>query len=156
MTPLRRRLAALTCATLVAAVPTSGLAAAPGTAAPSTVSATATAAALAQLRDTHPGLDRLLAGPAGVQKAIVSFQKVPTSGQVRALRGLGLVVQPMKRLPLALVWGPRSAVVASVTGGIGLDAYPDEQLSYLDTASSDVMSSSVAAAKSLRAKGLTG
>jgi serine protease AprX len=76
--------------------------------------------------------------------------------QVAALEELGLTVQPLTRLPLALVAGTPGQLAATVTSGIGRDVYPDERLDYLDTASSDAMSSTARAARSLRARGLTG
>ncbi|MGY2702733.1 S8 family serine peptidase [Nocardioides sp. HB32] len=104
----------------------------------------------------HAGLDRLLADGTPDHRAIVRFDDVPDTTQVAALSALGLTVQPMKHLPLALVQGPVGAMVAAVSSGIGLDVYPDEHLGLLDTASSDAMSSSPSAARALRARGLTG
>ena len=104
----------------------------------------------------HAGLERLLAEGTPDHRAIVRFDAVPTAGQVAALSGLGLTVQPMRHLPLALVQGPVAAMTEVVARGIGLDVYPDERIQLLDTASSDAMSSSPAAAKALRAKGFTG
>lgn len=164
MTPLRRRLLALTCAAATA-LPLGTLAADPGSAQPSAAARVGTSVPglnLAALRATRPGLDRLLSGldPSATatttHRAIVSLRAVPSAADVRALRRLGLVVQPMHRLPLALVQGTRAQLVAAVTGGVGTDVYPDEQLTYLDTASSDVVSSSSSAARALRSRGLTG
>lgn len=104
----------------------------------------------------HLGLDRLLAEGTPNDRAIVRFDAVPGAAQVAALEGLGLTVQPMEHLPLALVEGPVAAMAEAVADGIGLDVYPDERLELLDTASSDATSSSPAAARALRAKGLTG
>ncbi|WP_148614824.1 S8 family peptidase [Nocardioides rubriscoriae] len=158
MTSLRRRIGTLTCVgTLTLSL--GGLATGPSAATTVSASSTVPATSLAQLRQTHPGLDRLLSGAAagsGRQRAIVSFDAVPTGAEVAALRRLGLVVQPMRRLPLALVEGSLAQVVASVTSGVGNDVHPDDPLTYLDTASSDVMSSSLGAAQDLRARGLTG
>lgn len=104
----------------------------------------------------HLGLDRLIADGTPNDRAIVRFTSVPGAEQVAALQALGLTVQPMKHLPLALVQGSVAAMTEAVTRGIGLDVYPDERLELLDTTSSNAMSSSPAAAKALRAKGLTG
>ena len=154
MSHLRSRMVALTCAATLA-FPLAGAtdATALGT---TTASSTPAAGTLSALRATHVGLDRLLAAGAYGDRAVVTFRDVPTSSQVSALRALGLAVQPMRRLPLALVAGTVPQLVSTVTSGIALDVYPDEQLDYLDTASSDVMSSSPAAARALRSKGLTG
>ncbi|GEP34475.1 hypothetical protein NSZ01_22430 [Nocardioides szechwanensis] len=149
MSHLRTRMVALTCAAALA-FPLAGATDATAT------GATNASATLSALRATHAGLDRLLATGTHADRAIVTFSAVPTADQVAALRALGLTVQPMRRLPLALVSGPVAQLVRTVTSGIALDVYPDEQLDYLDTASSDVMSSSTAAARALRSKGLTG
>lgn len=150
MSPLRHRLIALTCAA-AAALSTAGVT----TAAASSPSQFDALAAL-QVRGAYPGLDRLLTDGTPNGRAIVTFASIPTAAQVDALRALGLIVQPMNRLPMALVEGPAAALASVVTSGIGRDVYPDEELDYLDTASSNAMSSSTQAAKALRSKGLTG
>ncbi|HEU5037108.1 MAG TPA: S8 family serine peptidase [Nocardioides sp.] len=108
------------------------------------------------LSGVHAGLDRLLAEGTPDHRAIVRFDAVPDPSQVAALSALGLTVQPMEHLPLAIVQGPVGAMVEAVSRGIGADVYPDERVQLLDTASSDAMSSSPAAAKALRAHGYTG
>ncbi|GAA1128269.1 S8 family serine peptidase [Nocardioides aquiterrae] len=118
--------------------------------------AEATPEAPAAPAGVHAGLDRLLTEGTPDQRAIVRFDAVPTAAQVAALSALGLTVQPMRHLPLALVQGPVAAMTEVVARGIGLDVYPDERIQLLDTESSNAMSSSPAAAKALRAKGLTG
>ncbi|HEX6127826.1 MAG TPA: S8 family serine peptidase [Candidatus Limnocylindria bacterium] len=99
------------------------------------------------------GLSRLLAvyDPTAVTRAIATFDAVPTGLQVTALRTLGLEVQPMKHVPLALVQGSVAQMQSAVTGGAARDVYPDEPIELFDTASSDAMGSA-----SLRAAGLTG
>src|SRR6185436_16126329 len=96
--------------------------------------------------------DAALLGAGPVQRGIATFAGRPTAAQVGALRDLGLTVQPMKSLPLVLVAGPAGALHAAVTHGVAQDVYPDETLEYLDTASSNVMSSSTTAARGLRAR----
>ncbi|CAI9404970.1 S8 family serine peptidase [Nocardioides sp. T2.26MG-1] len=145
----RTRLLALTCA-LAATLSLTGVASASTAAAPT---GTPTAVALAA---THRGLDRLLTDGTPNGRAIVTFDAVPTAAEVGALRALGLTVQPMSHLPLALVDGPVAAMVRAVAGGIGLDVYPDERLQLLDTPATEAMSSSPAAARALRARGFTG
>ena len=140
MSPLRTRLAALTCAAAVV------LASGP-------VNGSAHAQAPAPSR---VGLDRLLASDVGSARGIATFSAVPTAAEVSKLRNLGLVVQPMQRLPLALVQGPVSALTAAVSSGAANDVYPDEKLQYDDTPSSNVVSSSTAGAERLRAHGFTG
>lgn len=102
------------------------------------------------------GLTRLLTHGTPTGRAIATFTAPPTTAQVSSLRSLGLTVQPMKQLPLALVAGDLSAIKAAVTAGVVRDVYPDERLRYADTASSNVTSSSPAAARALRTRGLTG
>ncbi len=145
----RTRLLALTCA-LAATLSLTG------TAALTTPAASAAPATLTMPAGTHRGLDRLLDGGTPDGRAIVTFDAVPTAAQVGALRALGLTVQPMSHLPLALVQGPVAAMARAVADGIGLDVYPDERLDLLDTPSTDAMSSTPAAARALRARGLTG
>jgi serine protease AprX len=145
MTMLRSRLVALTAA---AAAGLTGLGAIPAPA--------GSAPAAAPTAADRPGLSRLIATGTPTGRAIATFDSVPTSGDVAALRALGLTVQPMKALPLALLKGSVTQLRAAVTGGTAEDVYPDETLEYTDTASSDVMSSSPAAARALRSRGLTG
>jgi serine protease AprX len=106
------------------------------------------------LLDAPTGLSRLLAvydDPGTIARGIATFDAVPSASDSSALEALGLTVQPMEHLPLALVKGPVGALQAAVTSGAANDVYPDEQLEWFDTASSDAMG-----AASLRAAGLTG
>ena len=96
------------------------------------------------------GLTRLLADGTQSGRAIVELAHVATASDVHALDALGLRTQAMKRLPLAIVTGPTTAMKAAVTTGLAQDVYPDERIELLDTASSDAMSSSTAAATSVR------
>jgi serine protease AprX len=114
----------------------------------------ASTSSAASATSSLPGLSRLEAAGPGVRRAIVTFDRVPTARQVSALRALGLAVRPMKALPLALVAGPAANLVRAAA--VGKDVYPDETLTYLDTASTNAMSSSPATAQRLRDKGLTG
>jgi serine protease AprX len=141
-------MAALTCALATATAGATTVAADASTApaAPSSKAGARTSAL--------PGLSRLLATGTSTHRAIVTFDRVPTVGQVAALRRLGLQVQPMRTLPLAVVAGPTARLVEAAS--IGNDVYPDETLRYTDTESTDAMSSSRAAARALRAKGFTG
>ncbi|MBF4161923.1 S8 family serine peptidase [Nocardioides acrostichi] len=160
MTSLRR-LASLTCAGLATAalVGTSTLGAANATALPTASPAAWSAAGSGAARvDTAglPGLSRLLASGTETGRAIVRLDSVPTTSQVDALEALGLKVDPMDALPLAVVEGPVAAMTRVVTSGVGLDVYPDEVLRYEDTTSSNAVSSSTKAAEGLRSRGLTG
>src|ERR687895_2866390 len=74
------------------------------------------------------GLSRLAAanGDAAVARGIATFDVVPTAIQTTALRSLGLQVQNMQNVPLAIVNGPVAALKAAVASGIASDVYPDE------------------------------
>jgi len=98
------------------------------------------------------GLSRLLAlQPAGDVVGIATFDSAPTTTRVEQLRALGLQVQAMKRLPLAIVKGSVAAMHTAVTSGVATDMYPDEHIQLHDTASSN----SIGGAKT-RAAGFTG
>jgi serine protease AprX len=101
-----------------------------------------------------PGITSLLASPASGTaslRGIATFGAVPTAADVSALESLGLVVQPMRHVPLALVLGPAASMQAAVVNGTAEDVYPDAPIELLDTASSDAMG-----AASVRAAGFTG
>jgi serine protease AprX len=138
-TTLGTRLVALTSAVAIAVLTPGFAAGAPAS------------AELASLATTPTGLSRLLTQGTPTDRGIATFADVPTAGQVSALKALGLVVQPMRRLPLALIEGNVAAMQAAVTSGVASDVYPDELLDYLDTESADSMG-----AAQLRAAGLTG
>ena len=149
-------------ATTVAAVPQSSvprlvvvaLAAALAVASLASSWAAGSARALSLPVAMPPGISSLLAstasGATGL-RGIATFESVPTASQVTALESLGLVVQPMRHVPLALVAGAIASMQAAVVNGTATDIYPDEAIQLLDTASSDAMG-----AASLRAAGFTG
>jgi serine protease AprX len=97
-----------------------------------------------------PGLSQL-ADASGTTTGIARLDAVPSAVVTGALRDLGLQVQPMSQLPLAIVRGPVAAMRTAAATGIVRDVYPDEPVELLDTASSDAMG-----AASLREAGLTG
>lgn len=103
------------------------------------------------------GLSQLLAayGPAALTRGLATFDSNPTAGQASALAALGLGVQRMHNLPLALVFGPVSAMQAAVTTGRAVDVYPDTQIEYYDTASSNAMGGAAARAAGLTGQGVT-
>lgn len=149
----RATTAALTGATALALIVSGGYAAA----AASPISAplaSGTAATGALVGDT-PGLARLLDNGTPSGRAIATFDGIPTATQVTALKALGLTVQPMKRLPLALVSGTVAQFRSAVTTGVASDVYPDESLHLLDTTSSDAMGGAALRAKGLTGKGVT-
>ena len=97
------------------------------------------------------GLSRLLADGTPSGRAIATFSSTPRSADVSALKHLGLTVQPMHKLPLALVKGPVSAMKSAVTSGVANDVYPDERIKLLDTKSSNAMGSAALRAASTAA-----
>jgi serine protease AprX len=104
----------------------------------------------------HVGLARLLTThPAGVPVGIATFDAVPSASKVTQLRALGLQVQPMKQLPLAIVKGPIAAMQLAVTKGVAADVYPDERIQLFDTASSDAMGGAKTRAAGFTGKGVT-
>jgi serine protease AprX len=97
-----------------------------------------------------PGLSHLT-DVTGTTTGIATLSDVPTAAVTGALRDLGLTVQPMEQLPLAIVRGPVAAMRAAASTGLVRDVYPEEPVQLLDTASSDAMG-----AAGPRAAGLTG
>ncbi len=106
--------------------------------------------------DLPPGLEALTTDGTPSGRAIVKLPHVPTASDVETLEGLGLTVQPMKRLPMAVVAGRVDDMAAAVTTGLAQDVYPDQRIKLLDTASTNASSSSASAANALRSKGFTG
>jgi serine protease AprX len=106
---------------------------------------------------TPTGLSQILAvnAPTTVARGIATFSAVPTAGQVNALKGLGLTVQPMHKVRLALVQGPVSAMQLAVTNGVALDVYPDNPIELLDTKSADAMGAAAVRAAGFTGKGVT-
>ena len=103
------------------------------------------------------GLSQLVAAyePGKVTTAIATFDANPTAAQATALRTLGLSVQRLDHLPLALVYGPVAAMQSAVTTGAAADVYPDEPIELLDTSSSDAMGAAAARAAGLTGAGVT-
>ena len=87
------------------------------------------------------GIDQLLAADLPDPAiGIATFPgRTPTGADVAALRGLGLEVQAMEHLPLAILRGDPAVMVEAVRRGVAFDVYPDEQLEYLDQESSASM-----------------
>jgi len=103
------------------------------------------------------GLSRIVNAfqPDDVVRGIATFDAVPTRDQASALRRLGMRVQPMKRLPLALVVGPVAALKAAVATGGANDVYADERNELHDTASTASIGGAAIRAKGLTGKGMT-
>jgi serine protease AprX len=87
----------------------------------------------------NTGLTRLATAPAnldGSVDGIATFGGViPSAAQLDALRALGLRVQGLEYLPLALLRGPRAAMFDAVGKGLASDVYPNEKLTYYSAAS---------------------
>jgi serine protease AprX len=104
----------------------------------------------------HAGLARLLSmQPVGVPVGIATFESVPTAAKVAQLRTLGLQVQPMKQLPMAIVKGPIASMQLAVTNGIAADVYPDDRIQLFDTASSNAMGGAQTRAAGFTGRGVT-
>ncbi|HEY7741312.1 MAG TPA: S8 family serine peptidase [Steroidobacteraceae bacterium] len=104
-----------------------------------------------------PGLTRLLGAHEGtaLTRGIATFDAVPTAAQAEALRNLGLITQPLERLPLALVYGNVASMQLAVSAGAARDVYPDERLDYFDTASSGAIGATMLHAAGLTGQGVT-
>ena len=115
--------------------------------------ASASLAGAVGLPDAPSGLSRLLAAydATASVRGIATFDAIPTAAQANTLKALGLSVQRMEHVPLALVFGPVSQMEAAVLAGAATDIYPDEAIQLFDTASTDVMGTAT-----LRAAGYTG
>ncbi|MEO7117662.1 MAG: S8 family serine peptidase [Candidatus Limnocylindrales bacterium] len=114
---------------------------------PASIAGASTAAALPL------GLSQITAvsGNDATVRGIATFSAIPTRSQANALASLGLAVQRMKNVPLAIVQGKVSALKQAVANGTVNDVYPNDPLQLFDTASSDAMGSAP-----LRATGFTG
>ena len=86
-----------------------------------------------------PGLARLATAPLnalGTMDGVATFGgTMPSAAQVDGLRGLGLQVQALSHLPLALLRGPRAAMVEAVARGHAADVYPNDRLRFHSNAS---------------------
>lgn len=91
------------------------------------------------LAQTQPGLARLATAPGntyGSHDGVATFGgAIPSAAQLDGLRALGLQVQGLSHLPLALMRGPRPAMVEAVKQGLASDVYPNDRLHYFSVAS---------------------
>jgi serine protease AprX len=123
-----------------------------------TATASGAVGASADSSDPLPaGLGRLDAAldASDVVRGIATFAEIPTLAQAGSLRSLGLHVQRMHNVPLAIVSGPVSAMERAVAEGHASDVYPDERIELLDTASADAMGAAIPRSKGLTGKGVT-
>jgi serine protease AprX len=90
-----------------------------------------------------PGLTRLGVAPSnalGSYDGVATFSgAMPTQAQLEGLRGLGLQVQSLSHLPLALMRGPRPAMFEAVARGFAADVYPNDRLQFHSNASNLAM-----------------
>ncbi|MGQ0467643.1 MAG: S8 family peptidase [Sporichthyaceae bacterium] len=92
----------------------------------------------AQARAEQPvpvGLSRLLAtaaDPAAALSGVATFAHAPGPTDLAALSRLGLRVQGLEHLPLALVAGPVEALRRAVGTGVARDVYPNERLRHFE------------------------
>lgn len=70
------------------------------------------------------------------------------------LRSLGLEAQPLRRLPLALLRGTRSQLLAAVESGAALDVYPNKRLLPTGRVSSNAVRADQAAALGFTGQGV--
>src|SRR5882762_915017 len=100
-------------------------------------------AAMASIDGTQKGLALLARAPAnpdGSFDGIATFGgAMPASSQLDGLRALGLRVQGFQNLPLALMRGPRSAMVEAVSRSLAADVYPNERLRLYSIASNTAL-----------------
>lgn len=93
----------------------------------------------AAFAQNQPGLARLAIAPGnayGTHDGVATFGgAMPTAAQLDGLRGLGLQVQGLSHLPLALMRGPRAAMVQAVNLGLARDVYPNDRLQFHSVAS---------------------
>jgi serine protease AprX len=115
------------------------------------------AVALGGATDDKPGFDRLsVVDPKiSVLRGIATFDAVPTVADTAALQALGLTVQPMKHLPLALVRGTVEQMKTAVATGAATDVYPDDPIELLDQTSADSIGAAIPRANGYTGKGVT-
>lgn len=81
---------------------------------------------LQALRTTVAAADQALDSVLGV----VMLDTIPDQSRVQALESLGITVQPMRHLPMALARAPLTAFVEAVRTGVARDVYPNQPLNY--------------------------
>src|SRR5262249_19956294 len=91
----------------------------------------------------HAGLARLNLTPTrsdGSIDGVATFGgAMPDSARLDALRALGLQVQGLSNLPLALMLEPRTAIKTAVNQHVTDDVYPNDKLVYYSVASNTTM-----------------
>ena len=124
-----------------------------------------TAVATVAQRQLSPASDATATSPRGVQQlaaapeprqggmiGIATFGgRRPSEAKQRALEGLGLQVQVLRRLPLALLYGTKAQLESAVERGIAADVYPNERLEWASEESTASIRADV-----VRSLGVTG
>jgi serine protease AprX len=104
------------------------------------------------------GLKMLAVAPAnayGTHDGVATFGGVkPTDAQLNALRGLGLKVQGFRNLPLAMLRGPKSAMVSAVRNGLAEDVYPNERLKFFSAESNFAIKANEVHQLGIKGKGI--
>src|SRR6185503_11397982 len=107
---------------------------------------------------SHNGLALLAQAPArtdGAFDGIATFGGVmPNTTQLDGLKTLGLRVQSFRNLPLALVRGPRTAMIDAVGRGFATDVYPNEQLQFFSNASNIAINADKVQAQGVNGEGV--
>lgn len=75
-----------------------------------------------------------------VIRVVAMLDQVPAAAEVAALEALGLTVQPLKHLPMALTQGTREQIVSAVAEGVARDMYLDRALAWHSAESTAAMS----------------
>src|SRR5215213_5165898 len=103
-----------------------------------------------------PGASRLATLQLGDARtlAVATFSAVPTAEQVTTLRGLGLEVQPMQHLPLAIVRGTQPQLLSAARSGAAVDVYPDDRMQYFWDISNRTIKADTAQALGFTGKGV--
>ena len=101
-----------------------------------------------------PGATRVAALPDGIHMAVATFDAPPTAAQQQALQSLGLAVQRLEHLPLAIVRGSKAQILSAVSNGVANDVYRDDRLQYFWDVSNRAMKSDTVQALGWTGKGV--
>lgn len=85
---------------------------------------------------------------------IAMLPQAPGQTEVEQLEAIGLEVQPLRHLPMALVRGPLAALTAAVSQGPARDVYPNRPLSYFSEASTAAIGADITRASGIDGRGI--
>jgi serine protease AprX len=110
-----------------------------------------------QVDELLPGVSRLAANAVeGVRtRAILTLDRPATSLLAGRLAALGLTVQPLSHLPMAIVAGTPAQLLAAVHSGLARDVYPDEPIELLSDESTATLRADIPRAAGFTGKGVT-